>query len=128
MFWWAWLPRFTRLQILTDVALYLGGSFVEFPGSVGQGVRSGDDIMGLRMMLQLKAILNDGRRYFLKIWKGSITDHEVGHLVCEARQHIWSRTGRLLQSFLLTSPPSAVSKSHLAGKTSTQAKILRDNG
>ena len=81
------------MQILTGVAHYLGGSFVEFSDSVGQGVHFGDDIMGFRMMLQSKATLN-GRRCFIKIWKGSIADHEVGHLVCEARQHIWSRMRR----------------------------------
>ena len=77
---------------MTDVAHRLGGSLVELDdGSLlGPGVHFGDGTITFQEMLRLKALLN-GRRYFRQIWKGSIATHEVGHLVCEARQHIWSR-------------------------------------
>ena len=77
--------RFTRLH----------GSLVELGdgSSWDTGVHFGDGIITFQEMLQLKAVLN-GRRYFRQIWKGSIATHEVGHLVCEACQHTWSRMRR----------------------------------
>ena len=77
---------------MTDVAHRFGGSLVELDDgcSWGPGVRFGTGSVSFQEMSQLKALLN-GRRYFRQIWKGSIAIHEIGHLVCEAHQHVWSR-------------------------------------
>lgn len=44
--------------------------------------------MDIGQLKQLKDILNE-RKYFRRLWNSSIVLHEVGHLVCEARQHVW---------------------------------------
>ena len=45
--------------------------------------------MDIRQLQQLKDILTR-RKDFRRLWHSSIAVHEVGHLVCEARQHVWS--------------------------------------
>lgn len=82
---------FVRLQILTDVCHRYGSALVQLPEkSLGTGVHFGLGVMDIRQLQQLKDILNR-RKYFRRLWNSSIALHEVGHLVCEARQHVWSR-------------------------------------
>ena len=82
---------FVRLQILTDVCHQYGSSLVQLPEkSLGTGVHFGLGVMDIRQLQQLKVILNR-RKYFRRLWTSSIALHEVGHLVCEARQNVWSR-------------------------------------
>ena len=80
---------FVRLQILTDVCHRYGSSLVQLPEkSLGTGVHFGLGVMDIGQLKQLKDILNE-RKYFRRLWNSSIVLHEVGHLVCEARQHVW---------------------------------------
>ena len=80
---------FVRLQILTDLCHRLGLAFAQLPAdSLATGVHFGLGVMNLQQLADLKDILNK-RGSFKQLWKSCITLHEVGHLVCEARQHIW---------------------------------------
>ena len=80
---------FVRLQILTDVCVRLGCAWVRLPtGTLGTGVHFGDGILTTDEIAEIQRILN-ARRHFRRIWGSAITLPETGHLVCEARQHVW---------------------------------------
>ena len=77
-----------RLQILTDLFHQLGAAFVQLPTkSLGTGVHCGSGIMDIAQLDKLRTELNG--RSFLRSMGSSIALHELGHLVCEARQHCW---------------------------------------
>ncbi|CAE7337018.1 unnamed protein product [Symbiodinium natans] len=80
---------FVRLQILTDVCHRLGCAWVDLPtSSLGTGVHFGGGVMGTDEIAKVRNILK-GRRQFRRLWGSSISLPEVGHLICEARQHVW---------------------------------------
>ena len=116
---------FVRLQILTDLCHRLGPAFVQLPsGSLGTGVHFGLGVLNLRQLADLKDILNK-RGNFRQLWKSCIALHEVGHLVCEARQHIWRHKRKAGVQAFMRQFSSAKRRQKLSGSRSEELSRKR---
>ena len=80
---------YVRLQVLTDVCHRLGAAFVQLPtSSLGSGAHAGHAVMVAGQLQVLRALLNK-RKFFRQLQQSFIAMHDCGHLMREARQHIW---------------------------------------